>query len=215
MHAFNKQLINSSMFVFFLPPLILMLTFFFFWFFFLIFDFLPLPWNWKSYVPLIILVIFVSVLCNPALPSSAVSCLYLYCQGIHLEVSFPFSVRILFLVLNPARSLTTQFQGLHLSSMNDCTGQLPIKWIFVSWGLWLLSDVTSYHINSFTFLKLVFIINRYKVKLEGHSVECIPPPRNAWSTRTYRAQFIFEISFYTGLYRFWPNRSMMKNHVKN
>ena len=29
---------------------------------------------------------------------------------------------------------------------------------------------------------------------EGYSVERIPPPCNAWSTRTYRAQYIFEIS---------------------
>ena len=57
---------------------------FIFFFFFLIFDFWPWPWNWKSYVPLIILVIFVSVLCNPALPSSAVSCSFIFYLFIYL-----------------------------------------------------------------------------------------------------------------------------------
>ena len=42
------------------------------------------------------------------------------------------------------------------------------------------------------------------MKLEGHLVECIPLPRNAWSMRTYRAQHIFEESWYTLLYRFGP-----------
>ena len=32
---------------------------------------------------------------------------------------------------------------------------------------------------------------------DTHSVERIPPLRNAWSTRTYLAQYIFEISCYT------------------
>ena len=36
--------------------------------------------------------------------------------------------------------------------------------------------------------------------LKEHSVERIPPPRNSWSTRTYQAQYIFEISWYTVLY---------------
>ena len=34
------------------------------------------------------------------------------------------------------------------------------------------------------------------MKLEGHSVEHIPLPRNAWSTRTYLVQHIFEILCY-------------------
>ena len=34
------------------------------------------------------------------------------------------------------------------------------------------------------------------VLLERHLVECIPLARNAWCTRTYRAQYIFEISCY-------------------
>ena len=38
--------------------------------------------------------------------------------------------------------------------------------------------------------------NWYHLKLEGYSVERIPPPCNAWSMRTYRAQYIFEISCY-------------------
>jgi len=49
---------------------------------------------------------------------------------------------MLFIVPNPARSLTTATHGLRFTSINDRTGRLPIKWIFVSWGLWLLSDVT-------------------------------------------------------------------------
>ena len=34
------------------------------------------------------------------------------------------------------------------------------------------------------------------MKLEGHSVEHIPLPHNAWSTRTYLVQHIFEILCY-------------------
>jgi len=51
-------------------------------------------------------------------------------------------------------------------------------------------------------------------ELEGHSVERVPLPRNTWSTRTYWAQHIFEISCYTELYRFWPSHSMVKNHLR-
>ena len=33
------------------------------------------------------------------------------------------------------------------------------------------------------------------IKLEGHSVECMPPSRNVWCIlRTYQVQYIFEIS---------------------
>ena len=52
------------------------------------------------------------------------------------------------------------------------------------------------------------------MQLEGHLVEHIPPPHNAWSMRTYRAQYIFETSCYPVLYRFWPYLSMVKNHLK-
>ena len=47
--------------------------------------------------------------------------------------------------------------------MNELTGRLPHKWIFVSWCLWLEWRYND-HINSVTFLKLVFRTNRYKVK---------------------------------------------------
>ncbi len=53
------------------------------------------------------------------------------------------------------------------------------------------------------------------LKLEGHSVERIRPPRNAWSTRTYRAQFVFEISCRAELHRFWPDLNRVKNHFQN
>ena len=36
-----------------------------------------------------------------------------------------------------------------------------------------------------------FRAQTYKKKLEGHSVERIPPARNAWSTITYQTQYIF------------------------
>ena len=53
------------------------------------------------------------------------------------------------------------------------------------------------------------------LKLEGHSGEHIPSPHNAWSMITNGAQYICEISCYTGLYRYWPYLSMVKNHFRN
>ena len=52
-------------------------------------------------------------------------------------------------------------------------------------------------------------------KLEGLSVEHVPPPRDACSTRTCRGPNRC-LKYYagTGLYRFWPNLSMVKNHLK-
>ena len=42
------------------------------------------------------------------------------------------------------------------------------------------------------------------------AVEHIPPPHNAWSTRIYRAQYIFEISYYISLLAL--SLMMVKNH---
>ena len=58
-------------------------------------------------------------------------------------------------------------------------------------------DKQNNKINWPTYLKNLRFsqVTNTQTKLEGHSVECIPPPRNAWSTRTYRDQYIFEISF--------------------
>ena len=44
--------------------------------------------------------------------------------------------------------------------------------------------------------KYAFHSNVSQYELEGHLGEHIPPPRNAWSTTTYRVQYIFEISCY-------------------
>ena len=52
-------------------------------------------------------------------------------------------------------------------------------------------------------------------KWGGNSVERIPPPRNAWSTRTYRVQYIFK---YHAIYRFWPDQwqriTLKKKHSR-
>ena len=67
-----------------------------------------------------------------------------------------------------------------------------------------------------TLLRVSGMTKQYscRKKLEGHLEEHIPPPRNAWSTRTYRAQYIFEISCYTVLHRFWLYLSRVKNQIK-
>ena len=43
---------------------------------------------------------------------------------------------------------------------------------------------------------------QYIFELERHSVEHITLPRNVWSTRTYRAQYIFELSWYLSFWRY-------------
>ena len=52
----------------------------------------------------------------------------------------------------------------------------------------------------------------YTNKLERYSVECVPPPCNTWSTRTFWAQYIIYISCHAVQCRFCPNLSMLKNH---
>ena len=69
-------------------------------------------------------------------------------------------------------------------------------------------------IQIFTKIESICPCHTHITQLERHLIECIPPPCNAWSTRTYRAQYIFEISCDTVLYRFWPYLSTVKNHFK-
>jgi len=49
------------------------------------------------------------------------------------------------------------------------------------------------------------------INWKGTRWRAYPLPRNAWSTRTYRAHYIFEIS---GHISFWSDISMVKNHFR-
>ena len=60
---------------------------------------------------------------------------------------------------------------------------------------WTVCDANTSPELRFSWVKMsrdktiqVWDVGWKQIELEGHSVECIPPPRNAWSMRTYRAQ---------------------------
>ena len=77
------------------------------------------------------------------------------------------------------------------------------------WGVQLMWNVTHRYKQKCSIQKHSSVCmsswNIWKQELEGHSEERIPPPHNASSTRTYRAQYILEISCDTALYRFGPS----------
>ena len=77
----------------------------------------------------------------------------------HLWGFLPFSVCTLLVVPNPARSLTTAIQGYEWM-YRSATTQMDICQLVSVTSEWRYND----HINSVTFLKVVFQINRYKVK---------------------------------------------------
>ena len=88
---------------------------------------------------------------------------FMHVAFVYTWVFLPFSVCMLLMVPNPACSPMTAIQGLHLMSersYKSATNQMDLC------QLWSVTSELryNYHINSVMFLKLVFQINRYKVK---------------------------------------------------
>ena len=79
---------------------------------------------------------------------------------IRAPLEFPsLGVHMLFVVPNPACSLMTAIQGRE-RTYSSVTTQMDLCQLVAVTSEWSDSD----HINSITLLKLVFQINRYKVK---------------------------------------------------